>query len=78
MKAIVKFNVDIEIRIETQKDFLETSTMELDLKASNLGTCLYDTIKHLDTHKLLNNKINSDYKASILDVKPNKSREIKF
>lgn len=78
MKAIVKFNFDIEIAIETQKDDANTSAMELRLKASNLGTCLFDTIRHFKTQELLNNKINDDYKTQILKVNSTNLREIKI
>ncbi len=78
MKAIVKFNVEIEVSIETEKDYWDTSVMELELKASNLGNCLLDTLKHIDTHKLLNNKINKDYKANIISCVSKIPREVKI
>ena len=76
MKSIVKFNFELEVSIETEKDFANTSVLELELKASNLGNCLLYTIKHMDTHKLLNSKINNDYKATIINFTSKKQREI--
>lgn len=68
MKAKVKFKLEITIDIETGKDINDTNVLELQLKASNLGNCFLDTLRHMDTHKMLNEKINSDYKANITSI----------
>jgi len=68
MKAKVVFQIEIEANIEIDKDIKDVSILELDLKGSNLGNCLIDTVRHLDTNKLLNSKINNDYKVLGLSV----------
>lgn len=76
MKATVKYNIEIEVLIETEKDINDTSVLELNLKASNLGNCLYDTLKNSKTHEFLNNIINKNYKANIINVNQIKERKI--
>ena len=61
---------------QMKKNTSDTTIMELDLIGSNLGNCLYDTIRHLDTHNLLASRINSNYKARITNVTSNNKREI--
>ena len=75
MKVKVKFNLTIEVLVETEKDMNDTSIMDLQLVAGNLGNGLYDTLGHKSTHEVLKSKINSDYTAIIQDVKSIK-REI--
>jgi hypothetical protein len=76
MEAIIKFSLEIEIKIETEKEIKDTSVLELRLKASNLGNHLFDTIKNIKTHKLLNDKIHKDYKANIINVSPIKETKL--
>jgi hypothetical protein len=76
MKAKVKFLLEIVVSIETVKDEKDTSVLELDLKASNLGNCLFDTLKNTKTHTLLNDKINNDYKANICGIKVLEERKL--
>lgn len=76
MKATIKFNLTIEVDIETEKDIIGTTVMDLELKSSNLGSSLIDTLKNMKTHELLNNKINSDYKATIISVSSKEPRQI--
>jgi hypothetical protein len=76
MKAKVKFFLEIEVEIKTQKDENESTIMDLNLKASNLGNSLFDTLKHMDTQALLRDKTNIDYRAYICNVQSLKPREI--
>jgi hypothetical protein len=76
MKATVKFSLEIEVSIETEKDINDTTVLELNLKASNLGNSLYDVLHNMKTAELLNEKINKDYKAHIVNVNQVKERKI--
>ena len=68
MKAKVIFSLEIEIEIETEKDRRDTSVHELDLKKSNLGNSLFDTLKNMSTNQLLNDITNTDYQVQITSV----------
>lgn len=76
MKATVKISIEIEISLQTEKDASNTSILELEVKASSLGTCLFDTIKHSTIHEILNKKLDGSCKATITDVSSIKNREI--
>jgi len=76
MKATVRFSLEIDLEIDIEKEITDVTIMELELKASNLRNSLYDVLKHMDTAKLLNEKINTDYSARFKDISIQSKRKI--